>query len=185
MTRIAMCMMLPLLIPSVVVAGEVAGVAMPDAVTVDGVELTLNGIGLREKLWVDVYVAGLYLERASDDARQIIDSEQTKQLQMQFVYKVGKQKLTGAWTAGLEANQPNRFVELTEQLNRLNAMMDDVADGDVMRFTTRPGQGLRVEVKGVDKGLIEGDEFARAFWSIFLGDKPPTEKLKSGLLGGS
>jgi len=40
---------------------EVAGVKMPDTVTVEGKTLKLNGMGLRKKVMFKVYVAGLYL----------------------------------------------------------------------------------------------------------------------------
>ena len=57
-------------------AAELAGVVMPEQVTVDGKTLVLNGLGLREAtfLRVDVYVAGLYLEEKSQDADKTQDS---------------------------------------------------------------------------------------------------------------
>jgi len=50
-------------------------------------------------------------------------------------------------------------------------------------FTYAPGRGVSVEVKGQVKGVIPGDDFARALFSIWLGPKPPDPDLKSGLLG--
>lgn len=165
-------------------AGELAGVEMPDGLTVEGRELVLNGMGLREKLWIDVYVAGLYLESRSADAQQILGSEQVKHLRMHFVYKkVATKKLTEAWDEGFAANAGDAAERLRAQREQLNSWMEDVAAGDEMSFTSVPGRGLAVEVRGQTKGVIEGDDFAAAFWSIFLGPKPPTEKLKTGLLG--
>jgi hypothetical protein len=43
-------------------AGELEGVSMPDDVSVEGHPLKLNGMGLRKKFIVNVYVAGLYVE---------------------------------------------------------------------------------------------------------------------------
>ncbi|HEX6929025.1 MAG TPA: chalcone isomerase family protein, partial [Gammaproteobacteria bacterium] len=40
-------------------AAELAGVTLPDTASVGGQELVLNGMGLREKFWVDVYVGAL------------------------------------------------------------------------------------------------------------------------------
>jgi len=174
---------LPLLAVSIVPAAELAGVEMPDTVSVDGRELVLNGMGLREKLWIDVYVAGLYLEHESSDADEILASEQIKRLKMHFVYKkVGTKKLTDAWTEGFEANAGDVAERLHSELDRLNGWMEDMLKGDEMTFTSVPGRGLEVSVKGTSKGVIEGD-FSTAFWKIFLGPKPPTEKLKNGLLG--
>lgn len=43
-------------------AAEFSGVFIDDEIkSDDGKSLVLNGVGLREKLWVDVYVGSLYL----------------------------------------------------------------------------------------------------------------------------
>ena len=173
-----------LLAASLASAAELAGVTMPDKATVDGRELVLNGLGLREKLWVDVYVAGLYLEHKTSDAQQILGSSAVKHLRMQFVYKkVEAKKLVDAWTEGLAANAGGQMEQLRPGLDRLNSWMEDVVKGDVMSFTAVPGKGLEVTIKGQSKGVIEDPAFASAFWSIFLGAKPPTASLKEGLLG--
>ncbi len=59
-------------------AGELAGVTLPDQVTVEGRTLSLNGLGLRQATWlkVNVYVAALYLETKSSESEAIIASEQ-------------------------------------------------------------------------------------------------------------
>jgi hypothetical protein len=41
-----------------------------------------------------------------------------------------------------------------------------------------------VSVNGAVKGTITGDDFSRAFISIWLGNEPPNPELKAGLLGG-
>ena len=37
----------------------------------------------------------------------------------------------------------------------------------------------------LSQGTIKGDDFAKAFFSIWLGAKPPNPELKAGLLGGA
>src|SRR5262245_6798797 len=84
------------------VAGELAGVKLPEQVTVGGRTLRLNGMGLREAtiLKVRVYVAGLYLVARSTDASQIIASEEPKRLVLDFVRDVGRGSLVEAWNEG-------------------------------------------------------------------------------------
>ena len=165
-------------------AGELSGVEMADTVSVDGKELMLNGMGLREKMWIDVYVAGLYLESKSDDAQQILDSDQTKYIRMHFLYKkVGAKKLVAAWNDGVKNNAAAPMDELKSGLDQLNSWMVDLTKNDEMIFTSTPGKGLAVEVKGEQKGVIEDEPFSKAFWAIFLGQKPPTAQLKQGLVG--
>lgn len=167
-------------------AAELQGVSMPDNVTVEDRQLALNGMGLREAtfLKVDVYVAGLYLEKPSADPQEILGSDQAKRILMHFVYKkVEQKKLAKGWMEGLEANTGDRFERYRASLDRLNGWMEDVVAGDTMTFTAIPGQGLEVVVKDQRKGVIDDEEFARDFWSIWLGPSPPNAGLKTGLLG--
>jgi len=41
-----------------------------------------------------------------------------------------------------------------------------------------------VDVNGRVAGRIDGDDFARAFLSIWLGEHPPNPDLRAGRLGG-
>jgi hypothetical protein len=53
-----------------------------------------------------------------------------------------------------------------------------------MSFTYKPRSGVLVDVGGAAKGTVEGDDFAKALLSIWLGARPPNANLKAGLLGG-
>ena len=167
-------------------AAELAGVSMPDEIVVDGNTLVLNGLGLREAtfLKVDVYVGGLYLEQPSSSASKILASEQIKRIHMHFVYKkVDRRKIIKGWNEGVEANVANGLELYAQQMQQLNDWMETMLQDDIMVFTAMPGQGLTVEVKGHSKGVIADDDFARDFWTIWLGPKPPNAGLKEGLLG--
>ena len=41
----------------------ISGVTLPHKVQSGKTTLNLNGDGIREKLWIDLYVAGLYLKK--------------------------------------------------------------------------------------------------------------------------
>ena len=85
-------------------AGEVAGVTLPDTATVEGKTLKLNGMGLRTKVVFKVYVAGLYLEAKSKDGAAVIAADAPRVMRMQFVRDVGKEKLVEGFKEGFEAN---------------------------------------------------------------------------------
>ena len=59
-------------------AKELAGVNMPDTLSVGDKTLKLNGVGLRKKAIFKVYVGGLYLETPSKDAAAILASDQRR-----------------------------------------------------------------------------------------------------------
>ena len=166
-------------------AGKKAGVAMPDTVTVTGKKLVLNGMGLREATVfnVDVYVAGLYLEKKSSNGAAIVASKQIKRLHLQFKRGVDKDDITDAWYKGLKKQAGKGYGALRERLRKVNGWMEGVSDGDTMTFTYLPGEGIEVAVKGKRRGVVPGDDFAQVFFSIWLGSNPPNKELRSGLLG--
>ncbi len=179
-----------LLIGTFMLAGELAGVTMPDQVTVGEHSLVLNGMGLRTKkvlfIGVKVYVAGLYLPQKTSDAAAIITSDEPKQIVMHFLYKdVGRKKLVEAWNEGFEKNSPESLSGLKARLATFNGYWSDMKTGDVAVLTYMPGEGTKVEIKGKDMGTIEGLDFAEALFSVWLGPQPPNAELKEGLLGKS
>ena len=166
-------------------AAQLAGVTLPDQAEVGGRELVLNGLGLREAtvLMVDVYVAGLYVEKKSSDPAAILPADQAKQLVMRFVRSVGKEKLTEAWTEGFDKNAGDQRAALASGLATLNGAMTDVKKEDRITLTYFPGTGVTVSVKGKDAAVIPGDDFQRVLFSIWLGPTPPNVSLREGLLG--
>jgi len=166
-------------------AAECANVRMADAITVDGTRLVLNGMGLRTAtiFHVHVYVAGLYLEHRTRDAREVIDSEQRKRLVFHFVRAVSRDELIDAFRESLRAARASDAV--ARQLGRLQRWLPpELRDGQKLSFTYRPGEGLSVEVEGESKGTIPGVAFARAFLTSWFGSHAPNPGLKTGLLGG-
>lgn len=166
-------------------AGELEGVTHPDEVEVNGKKLVLNGLGLREAtLGVDVYVAALYITAKTNEAGKILWADEEKQLCLKFVRDVDKADITNAWKEGFERNAAEETVKkLQPRIDQLNGWMADIKEKDSLTFTYIPGKGLEVKVKEEVKGTIEDFEFAREFFAIWLGAKPPNEGLKKGLLG--
>ena len=164
-------------------AGELAGVTMTDTTEVGDQQLVLNGMGLRKKAIIKVYVAGLYLPTKQNDAEKILDSDTPRQLVMDFKFGVSGQKMCGAWDECLEANVTNASDQVKADFKSLCGFMDDMGKGDKMVFTYVPGKGTESAVKGQSKGTIEGKPFADALYSCWIGANPPGEAFKKGLLG--
>lgn len=165
--------------------GELAGVTLPDQIAVDSKTLVLNGLGLREAtmLKVDVYVAGLYLEKKSSDPGEITGSEQAKRLVLKFVRSVGRAEIVKAWNEGFEKSAGQSKAALQERIAAFNSWMSDMPIGATLSFTYLPGTGVQVEVRGETRGTLSGPDFAQALFGIWLGQSPPNPGLKEGLLG--
>lgn len=172
------------LAPLTCYSAELAGVTLPDSTEVAGTPLLLNGIGLREAtvFKVDVYVAGLYLEKKTNDPVAILSDKGKKRLTMQFVRDVGVDKIRKGWVDGFTSNLPD-VANLQEKISAFNNMMTDISSGQSITLTFADSN-VQIEVAGAKKGEIEGEDFQQALLSIWLGASPPNPELKSGLLGG-
>src|SRR6266508_1360042 len=168
---------------AVALAGEVAGVRMPDTITVEGKTLKLNGMGLRKKVMFKVYVAGLYLENKSNAPLMVVSSEQVKQMQLHVLRSLKAAQVTEAIEEGFEKNSKAQMGALKDRLKKFNAMFADVAEGDQILMTYVPGKGTSVSIKGTEKGTVEGKDFADALFNVWLGRNPVQEDLKKALLG--
>jgi hypothetical protein len=163
------------------------GVTFPDQMQAEGTALVLNGLGVRQAtaFKVNVYVAALYVAQTSADANAILASNSRKELILQFVRDVGSADLSKGWQEGFEKNAKAQLPALKERIEKLKGWMANMKTGQRLTFAAKPGAGIEVNVNGTVKGTVEGDDFAKAFLSIWLGAAPPNPGLKAGLLGGA
>jgi hypothetical protein len=164
-------------------AASLAGVTLPDTVQVGGTTLLLNGLGLRTKFTVKVYVAGLYLQQKSSDSSAIIKADAPKRIVMQFLHGASKQQMTDAFDEGFKENTPDVEKTMKTDIDRLLAALEAVKNGDQMVIVYVPGTGTTLDINGTNKLTIAGSAFGQVLFSVWLGPKPPTTDLKKGILG--
>jgi hypothetical protein len=182
--RTVVTVLLAVLLAVPAMAGELAGVALPETVQVSGQSLVLNGMALRRVTIIKVYVAGLYLPAKERDAQAILGSDSPRQVVMHFLRDVGAEKICDAWYEGLEANTPDYPADLKAQFDTLCGWMEDLEKGDRLVFTYLPDQGTEVVVKESQKGTLQGKAFADALFACWIGPEPgPGKKFKRSLLG--
>jgi hypothetical protein len=166
-------------------AGTLAGVTLPDKADVGGKSLVLNGMGLRKKLVIKVYVGGLYLAQKEKSAAKILGADVPRRMVLHFIYDVSKEQMCDAWNEGLEANTPNASAEVKKSFGTLCGWMDGVGKGQKLVLTYLPGEGTQVEVGGKVKGTLAGKPTADAILSTWIGQEPgPGEDFKKAVLGG-
>jgi hypothetical protein len=165
-------------------AREVAGVSMPEVVSVAGKELRLNGMGLVKKMFFgDVYVAGLYLEKPTTDARTAIRADEAKRIVIVMLRNVSRKDFVDALKKGIMRNSGPEMPTLRARLDLLEKALPALKKGNVLDFTYLPGAGTLVRGRGREM-TIPGKDFADALFSVWLGPKPVNGGLKRTLLGG-
>jgi hypothetical protein len=107
------------------------------------------------------------------DSRVLVESNGPDELILHFLRSVGVDDLRKGWSEGFVQNSKDQLAVLKERIATLNGWMSDVKTGQRLSFTRRPGVGIEVDVNRAVKSTIGGEDFARAFISIWLGAVPP------------
>lgn len=174
-----------LLSPATILAKEVAGVTLPETITLGSKPLVLNGAGIRSKFFVKVYVGALYLPARTRDAETILRGTGPVAMHMYIVHsEVSKEKLVDAWNDRFDANlDAAERARLGARIERFNGLFRTVRKGEVIRLDYLPGAGTTVSINHETRGVIEGEDFMQAWLRIWLGREPADAGLKQGLLG--
>jgi hypothetical protein len=167
----------------------IEGVEVADTISfADGkTKLLLNGAGLREKLYIDVYIGALYVPAKTVDASTILSDDGPCSVRMYILYKeISKQKLTDGWTDGLVANlSKDELRSIQPRLDAFNKLFTPVHKGDVLSIEYTPEKGTEVRVNGEWHGAVEGNDFFRALLKIWLGPNPVSKSLKQDMLNSN
>lgn len=185
MRKILLGIACTLLLAAPAVAATLAGVTLPDRAEVGGKTLVLNGLGLRKKFVVKVYVGGLYLGSKEKSAAKILGADEPRRMVMHFLYGVSKDQMCEAWSEGLTANTPNASAEVKKNFTTLCSWMEAIDEGNQIVLSYVPGKGTDVSVNNKAKGTLPGKPTADALLATWLGSKPgPGDDFKKAVLGG-
>ena len=170
---------------SPVSALETGGVQFPDSVTVAGEKLSLNGAGLRTKLFFKIYAGGLYLAKPLPDAQSIINADEPMLVRMHFIYDgVSAEKLQDGWKDGFALTVPDADENLQQAIVAFTTLFNEQAKkNDVYDIAWLPGKGMEIRFNDKLKGEIGSLDFKKALFAIWFGEDPVDDDLKEGMLG--
>lgn len=161
---------------------KVGDATLPNKVTLSGEEMELNGAGMREKMWIDLYAGGLYVQAKSNDADGIINSDAPMAMKLYIVSgMVSQSKMIGAVTEGFENSSSGKATS-SEKAAFIACFNDEITKEDIFDIAYANGKTI-VYKNGLEKGTISGLEFKKALFGIWLGKKPADKDLKKGMLG--
>ena len=92
--------------------------------------------------------------------------------------------MVNALDEGLMKSTNNNITPIKEKVDKFKSYFkDEIKVGDKFILVYVPEKGVVFYKNGEKKGVIEGYDFKKALFGIWLGDNPADEGLKEGLLG--
>jgi len=159
-------------------------VPFADSIQVAGSTLPLhNAALLRYMKVIKAYVAALYLPEGVSPEEVL--SDVPKRLELSYLVAIKGPDFGKGAAPTLARNQtPAELTRLQGRIDRINATYKDVKAGDRYALTYLPGRGTELALNGTPLVVIEGADFAAAYFGIWLGREPIDDKLKRDLLKG-
>lgn len=165
---------------------KVGDAILPDQVSFSGESLTINGSGIREKFFFDIYAGALYLKNKSTNGNSIAEADETMAIKLQILSgMMSRNKMAGALRDGFKKSTNGNTASLNKRIEKfIGFIQDEIEVGQVYDIVYEKGKGSVIYKDGVEKGHVEGMDFKKALFNIWIGNKPADKDLKEGLLGG-
>ena len=187
MKQIKLILFLLVIVPvlsanSLMAQTKVGDVVLKKELSFSGEKMFLNGAGMREKMWMDLYVGSLYLQSKSNDSEAIINNDAPMAIRLEIVSgMVTQSKMTSAINEGFSKSTSGKTTN-TQKSDFIACFNDEIIKGDIFDIVYKNGKTM-VYKNGKEKGTVEGLEFKKATFAVWLGKKPADSDLKKGMLG--
>ena len=148
-------------------AAEMAGVVFNEKYEDNGIKMTLQGLGQKNVLLFKAFVASFYRD---DTVNEEELGKFPKRIEVEYFVNIPGIKLNNFTVDSIKDNiNEVEFASLKKEIG-------------LMRNYYLPGVGTQFAHNGRVTGIIEGSEFARALFSVWIGEKPFDSALKKQIL---
>lgn len=163
---------------------KVGDVTVPNSMKAGSENLVLNGAGMREKLWFDLYVGALYLEQKTQDGPGTAKLDKPMAVKMHIVSSlINKDNMTEAIMEGFEKSTDGNVAPIKSRIDQLLVAFDqEIVPGDIFDLVYQPGTGVTLLKNGKVLTVVTGLDFKQALFGIWLGNNPVDKGLKKGML---
>ncbi len=166
---------------------ELAGVRYLPSLKSGSSSLVLNGSGISYKAVSKQYTVGLYVPKASNNAKDLLNMAGPKQLRCVMLVPMRVDALGALLAKGIEVNSTReefrRLIPNTIEMGQVFAKMHRMSPGDTVAIDYQPERGTQFLVNDRPVGnVIAGAGFFNAVLKSWIGDKPTAQDLKNDLL---
>lgn len=176
------------------IGSSVTGVANDKPTVIDGVifepvyisneeTLILRGAAtLRYLVMIKAYTGALYLP--DEVPREYVLEDFPKRLVLEYFHEIKAGDFADATQTMIERNiTPDELEIIRDELNLLKMTFKDVRPKDRYALTYRPGYGTELTLNDKPLQTFNGALFAKALFSVWLGDQPIDKDFRDRLTG--
>ncbi len=159
--------------------------SFPASVTVEGKQVHRIGSGLREFLWLDIYVMGAYSSSGSCNPRSMVSTDESRYLRLYMEREIPKSRMVSNLKGSLEDNLPaNASAQLKAKVQTfVGYIKSDFKEGSMVEIYYVPGKGTGLKKDGRRLGPnIPGKDFADTVWRAYFGRNTCCSGLKRQII---
>lgn len=163
----------------------IKGVDVKETMSLDNQELVLNGAGVRTKWFVDGYIAALYLAEKTTDAEAVIEADEPMAVSLIITSNmITPKRMSDSTRDGFVSSTGGNIEPIADEVDMLiSAFKDSVEEGDVFNLVYKPETGVTVYRNGEEKTRVEGLEFKKALFGIWISERGIQKKLRQQMMG--
>jgi len=148
---------------------------------INGAAVPLRGIGLLEFLSVDLYTAAFYVPAEADTLEKVL-GDTPKSLVIEYHHGIKVKWMNEAAEKTLKKNPGVNFPAIEERVRQIAAAYKKVDKNDRYELCYEPGRGTSLYLNGEVQITLPGQDFAAAYFGIWISDYPARDKLRDQLL---
>ncbi|MDZ4847521.1 MAG: chalcone isomerase family protein [Chitinophagales bacterium] len=163
----------------------IEGKTFPNSLDTEKGDLVLNGGGVREKLWIDLYVAGLYLTAKNKNGAEITNADTEMAVRLHIVSSmINSENMSEAINEGFVKSTGGNTAPIKDKIDAfINVFAEPIKVDDIFKLVYLSGEGVKIYKNEVYKSTVSGMDFKKALFGIWLGNTPVSGSLKKGMLG--
>ena len=164
---------------------EVGGIKVPYTFKSDETTLVINGAGIREKYFIDLYVGALYLKAKGSDAQKILNADEAMAIKLHIISSmITSEKMTEATDEGFKKSTNGNTSPFAAKISQFKAVFKEkINKGDVYDIVYEPARGVMIYKNNKLSSTIAGLDFKKALFGIWLCNQPADSDLKDKMLG--
>ena len=164
----------------------ISGVFVDNQLTFENKEFVLNGAGIREKMWIELYVGALYVPKKIKSEKELYALNDNFAMRIDIVSpRITSDVLIEAIENGFKNSTNGKTEALRDRIDFMKGFFkEEIVVGNAFILYYNPvDQTTTIYKNGLNLGSVDGDDFKEAFFGIWFCDKPASKKLKDKMLG--